>query len=274
MAENIQIISGSQARLAARLCNFVKGGHFLLLPHQNWLDTNLRETVRSLTNCWVDIIGYASKRGNADYNHRLSMLRCESVKEWVKNYSDKIDFHVPDARGERESGGDENNNDGYWRAVEIYVYGFRPPGPRPKRPANRVMRIVKREFFKTDAMNFANDKDPLAEGLDSLLGRWGLKPLELDEMKGSREVSEFPQSYGVNKVIQNTKITVSAVSTSTVTVTETTMLYEWGMPEPNVTIIKNYQPTIWGDARPVQTRSETVSRASAKDLDGIIPPNP
>lgn len=134
------------------------------------------------------------------------------------------------------------------------------------------MRIVKREFMQTETINVHNEKDPSADALDLLLNLAGLKPMDIyDESKGSREVSEFPQSYRVNKVTQNTKVTVSLVYTSTVTVTQTTIRYEWGTPEPNVTIIKNYQPTIFGDERPVQTKNATVSRDSAKDL---IPPNP
>lgn len=269
--KDIEIITGTPAKLAVRLCNFVTKGDFLLYSHQNWLDTNMQPIVRSLTNCWIDINGFASKRGNADYNYRLSKRRCESVKEWISNYSDKIDFHVPNARGETQSGTDESNDDGNWRAVEIYVYGFRPPGPRPQRPVNRVMRIVKRQFIQTDTTNVHNEKEPLADAVDLLLNLSGLKSMDNDESKGLRQVSEFPQSYQVNKVTQNTKVTVSAVSTSTVTVTETTILYVWGIPEPNVTIIKNYQPTIFGDARPLTTRNKTVARASATDL---YPPNP
>ncbi len=83
MAKDIEIITGTQAKLAVRLCNFVTKGDFLLISHQNWLDTNLQPTIRSLTTCWIDITGYASKRGNANYNYSLSKRRCESVEKWV-----------------------------------------------------------------------------------------------------------------------------------------------------------------------------------------------
>ena len=60
MAEDIQLITGTNARSAARLCNFETAKSYLLLSHQDWLDYQLAPIIRELQNPWVDLFGYAS----------------------------------------------------------------------------------------------------------------------------------------------------------------------------------------------------------------------
>ncbi len=142
MADDIQVISGTEAAIAARLCNFVTAKSFLLQSHMDWLDQNVLPVIQSLVNPWVDLYGYASRTGNFEFNRQLSFQRCESVKSWVGNYSERTNFQIEWAKGESESGPDESNNDGYWRAVEIYVFGQpHPPAPDIPTPGPTEFRI-------------------------------------------------------------------------------------------------------------------------------------
>lgn len=131
MAEDVQVITGTPATIAARLCNFVTAQSFLLRSHENWLDSSVRPAVSRLDGPWIDLLGYASRLGSADFNRKLSFRRCEAAKAWISEYSDRSNFEIVWAKGEEESGPEEENNDGYWRAVEVYVYGTERPRPTP-----------------------------------------------------------------------------------------------------------------------------------------------
>jgi hypothetical protein len=132
MALDIQPITGTPAKVATRLCNFVTADSSLLRTHQEWLDANLRPIALSLHRPWVDLLGYASRRGDFEFNRQLSFRRCQAVKSWIGQYSDRLSFQIEWAKGESESDSTEENDDGYWRAVEVYVYGgFSPKPPAP-----------------------------------------------------------------------------------------------------------------------------------------------
>lgn len=144
MAKDVVPLTGSPigtapSRAAARLCNFATNSSDTLIEHQKWLGKTLNETVRSMSHTWIEIIGFASKRGNPQYNLELSNKRCKSVEAFIKFIAEQVDpslvnriSYVHSApKGEELSEGGENNNDGYWRAVEVYVFATKPP-PRPK----------------------------------------------------------------------------------------------------------------------------------------------
>ena len=57
----------------------------------------------------------------------LSIERGKSVRRWVENYSNSINWNIQVGRGSADTVTDPDNNDGCWRAVDIYVYGYRPP---------------------------------------------------------------------------------------------------------------------------------------------------
>jgi hypothetical protein len=131
---DVMPISGSGAKAAGRLCNFVTSKSFLLLSHQEFLDTQVASAIRSFQNPWVEIRGYASRIGNASFNQRLSERRVESVKARIEQYTNKVNFKVSVGYGESQSGEDELDNSGYYRAVEVLVFGSRPPTPQPPKP--------------------------------------------------------------------------------------------------------------------------------------------
>lgn len=156
MVANIMPISGSDARAAARLCNFPTGHAGLLPDHITWLDTTVAPLVKAVPDSWVNIIGYASHlRFAGDHAHshvlneRLSFDRCESVRKRVTTYGAPVQFPKEWGKGDSESTGGIDNNDGYWRAVDVYVYGNlpapppppRPPAPPPSVPSSTKFRI-------------------------------------------------------------------------------------------------------------------------------------
>jgi hypothetical protein len=136
MVADVMPITGSAARAAARLCNFFTGHAILLQPHIAWLDNTVAPLVRAVPNSWVDIIGYASHLGHRAFNLRLSFNRCESVRKQILTYGTPVTFPQEWGKGDSESTGAADNNDGYWRAVDVYVYGKLPaPPPRPQPPS-------------------------------------------------------------------------------------------------------------------------------------------
>ena len=148
MAFDVQPINGTLARVAARLCNFRTGEAGLLPSHIAWLDSTLAPVVRALPTPWVDIIGYASHLGNEAFNLRLSFDRCKLVRRRVQTYSPKVTFPVEWGKGEAVSTGGPDDNAGFWRAVEVFAYGYRQ-APKPVPPAQAYDRKVRLHFRST-----------------------------------------------------------------------------------------------------------------------------
>ena len=132
MAKNVQAVTGTPALIGARLSNIPTAKSTLLPAHLAWLDTQAIPLVKTKIAPWIDIIGYASRKGDTAYNQQLSFQRCEAVKSHIRLRLGQAEFNVENARGESESLGGDKNDDGYWRAVEVYVFGFQPLKPIAK----------------------------------------------------------------------------------------------------------------------------------------------
>lgn len=125
-------LPSSTARVGIRLCNFATG-HALLRPlHEAVLDGMVKPLVAETPDSWVGILGYASHLGHAAFNKRLSYHRCESVRKRIVTYSDTVKFPAEWGLGDSQSTGAADNNDGYWRAVDVHV--FYPSSVQPPRP--------------------------------------------------------------------------------------------------------------------------------------------
>lgn len=144
MANDVQTITGTRALIGARLSNIPTAKSTLLQAHLAWLDTQAIPLVKTKTAPWIDIIGYASRKGDTAFNQQLSFQRCEAVKSHIRLRLGQAEFNVENAKGEAESLGDEKNDDGYWRAVEVYVFGFQPVNPVAKpapAPGSRQFKV-------------------------------------------------------------------------------------------------------------------------------------
>ncbi|MGK9234101.1 hypothetical protein KXS07_17510 [Inquilinus limosus] len=129
--ESVVIVAGTRAIRTVRLCNFETGRSYLLREHMDFLDRQVRPLLRSLKGSWVDLIGFASHRGGEGFNQSLSDQRCRKVQDYLRAL-DNVNFQTVRGVGESLSGSDgEADNSGWWRAVEVNVYGSRPPRPEP-----------------------------------------------------------------------------------------------------------------------------------------------
>lgn len=134
MAEDIQRITGTSAKVAARLCNFPTGRADLLRAHIDFLDKEVATVIRGMQGPWVDLFGYASRVGDAAFNMALSEHRINAVKQRISRYANQVNFQIQKGLGETESGPNERDNSGIWRAVDVYVYAHKPPPPKPVPP--------------------------------------------------------------------------------------------------------------------------------------------
>jgi hypothetical protein len=126
-------IPGQPLRVAARLCNFKTNDSNLWPEHKTWLRDKVVPIVRDPQGVWIDVLAYASARGKAKSNKTLSDRRREAVIEFLKKESGNPNLPVNrnHAFGEEESGPDENDNSGYFRAVDVYAYGGQMPSIVP-----------------------------------------------------------------------------------------------------------------------------------------------
>lgn len=145
MADDVQRISGTSAKSAARLCNFVTNDSKLLTSHIQYLDTEVATVIKDMIGPWVDLFGYASRRGNPAFNTVLSNQRLKAVKDRIATYAPNVNFQQQTGYGDSESGPDASDNSGYYRAVEVLVYATKPP-PRPKPVAPKPIESTKFEI--------------------------------------------------------------------------------------------------------------------------------
>ena len=198
MAADVEPITGTPAKVAFRLCNFATRKAELLKSHELWLDATIAPVVRSFQTPYVNIIGYASRLGDVKFNLDLSRRRSENVKRRIAGYSSKTVFPLALGKGEAECGAEGRDNDGYWRAVDVYVYGAKapdPPAPRPlPNPDTRLVvmqqiadahNMKRRGEWGRRTPNYQDmDKD---WDYDSLVihhsGNWGYKdPTEIEDL--------------------------------------------------------------------------------------------
>jgi hypothetical protein len=282
MALDVQRISGTYAKAAARLCNFATGEAFLLLAHQEYLDTEVRNVIRTMPTPWIDLFGYASRIGDTTFNLGLSTRRINAVKARIAEYANQVNFQTTVGYGETQSGPNERNNDGYYRAVEVYVYANKPAPPRPPTPKPILRRIVFRSFEKSEAKQDIPSPNPdvqkdaindlLKLGLAAAQGKLTAEGLLGKEV--SRRVSVFPSDFRVNKVFSNTERSFESYPGGSTTSESTELTYEWGPPMPFVIIQTRFQITLWETPRPAQNETKQVPRRQAESTPLIAPPDP
>ena len=123
---------GTPTEVAARLIDFPTKNTVMTFNHKQCLLDEFVKIIYDRPNCWIDLRGYASKLGQASTNKELSIRRCKNVKDFLiaelRNRGRNIhdNFKIQEGVGEEHSTGGERDNDQWWRAVEIYVYGSKP----------------------------------------------------------------------------------------------------------------------------------------------------
>ena len=124
----------SDFRDGARLCNFPTAKATIRSSHVGWVSDKVEPLFRQLRKCTIDLIGHASPRGGDTFNLGLSQRRLDAVQALLQDRADKsstkVEFRKAQAKGETEAvgfGEKEESNSGAFRAVEVQVFGSRPP---------------------------------------------------------------------------------------------------------------------------------------------------
>ena len=148
MADDVQRVTGTTAKSAARLCNFVTSDANLLTLHIKYLDTEVAPVIKGMVGPWVDLFGYASRKGNPAFNAVLSNQRLKAVKDRIATYAQNVNFQQQVGYGDSASGPDASDNSGYYRAVDVLVYATKPPprvvpvAPKPAEATKFEIRVV------------------------------------------------------------------------------------------------------------------------------------
>jgi hypothetical protein len=281
MAEDVQRISGTNAKAAARLCNFKTGKSFLLTGHQDYLDDEVRAVIRTMQKPFVDLFGYASRAGDGAFNMALSGQRMNAVKARISEYANQVEFRTLTPYGETQSGPNERNDDGYYRAVEVYVYAEKPPTPKPPKPKHFLRRFVFRSFSKdklTTDRPSGGQPDIQKDAINDLL-KLGVA-LAKGQLEGqfgpetSHRVEGILADHKVNKVIVDRKRTLDQFVGGD-RVTETTnVTYQWGPPLRHVIVETKFE-FVW-NGKQHSSSHETVSltRKQAETNSLTNPPDP
>lgn len=150
--------------VGARLFDFATGSATLLPGHRDWIRDYFVPKLKQCPNAWVDFIGFASRRGDANLNLRLSQQRIQHVETYIKSLHPGIKINLRIPRGENAAEEDntaDGDNWGYYRAVLIRWYGVplpipapdRPPPPPPVKPEWRTRKPPKGWWVITDVSN-------------------------------------------------------------------------------------------------------------------------
>ncbi len=155
------VIHNTRVLKAARLVNFPTNTATLQQAHRNWIINELIPAIHQSPNPWIDLYGYASKKGSQQHNLMLSRSRTEAVKKCIgdnlgplnKSIDEIININVGFGENDplnlnRESEVDDSS---YWRSVEVFMFGskprvLQPPHNHPPTPSisanNFEIRVV------------------------------------------------------------------------------------------------------------------------------------
>ncbi|MDR3493045.1 MAG: hypothetical protein P4L82_00440 [Ancalomicrobiaceae bacterium] len=130
--------------VGARLTQFATGSAELLPAHKDWIDKYFIPKMRANPNAWIDLIGSASRTGNAAKNLDLSGRRIDAVANYITTKYPGMRINLKIKQGDTDAASfkiEAANNDGFWRAVLIRWYGVQlapsevpdyPPEPEEK----------------------------------------------------------------------------------------------------------------------------------------------
>jgi hypothetical protein len=121
-----------------RLCNFARGSSEPLSSHKTYIQGDLAKLTSNFGTTWVQLTGYASALGDADRNRSLSEARLQKVRLEILKINSAANFILGQGVGEDESGSDQQDDSGYYRAVKIACFRSKPNvDPPPPPPENR-----------------------------------------------------------------------------------------------------------------------------------------
>lgn len=132
----VQVIDAtfsSNARFRKRLIDFDTGSSNLEGQHEAWLRQSMN-IAKTNSGFHLRLFGFSSRLGDANFNRALSMARMNAVLSFLQRIDQRClsSVEIWEAHGSADSGGPRNNNDPYWRAVEVHLFiGAIEPTPVP-----------------------------------------------------------------------------------------------------------------------------------------------
>lgn len=181
-------------------------------PHIQWLQSDVKDLLNSRNGCWVDLIGHASKLGNADHNFELSRRRTHRVADLIlqtlTNKNTDIFHSMP--RGSSGSGSVACDNSARYRSVEVLIYGPEAPKPAPRTVTDQRVQSRKTEEVKTIT------HEPGEPGLNSgrLKAVWAIKSILEQTAKEKKRIEAHPLEQGDPDFGSETSRTVVSVDHS------------------------------------------------------------
>jgi len=180
--------------LASTLVDFETDKADPRIPHTQWLQGDVKDLLNSRSGCWVDLIGHASKLGNADYNFELSRRRTHRVADLIlqtlTNKNTDIFHSMP--RGSAGSGTAARDNSAKYRSVEVLIYG--PEAPKPTPPVVTDQRVQSRKTVKVVEVTH----EPGEPGLNSgrLKAVWAIKSILEQSAAEKKRIEAHPLEQG------------------------------------------------------------------------------
>jgi len=162
--------------------------------HIQWLQGDVKNLLNSRSGCWVDLIGHASKLGNAEHNFELSSRRTHRVADLIlltlTNKNTDIFHSMP--RGSSGSGSVARDNSARYRSVEVLIYG--PEAPKPTPPTVTDQRVQSRKTEKTVEVTH----EPGEPGLNSgrLKAVWAIKSILEQTAAEKKRIEAHPLEQG------------------------------------------------------------------------------
>lgn len=163
--------------------------------HVAWLQDDIKNLLNSRSGCWVDLIGHASKLGNADYNFELSRRRTHNVADAIlqslTNKNTEIFHSMP--QGSSGSGSVKGDNSARYRSVEVLVYG--PEAPKPTPPATVTeQRVESRQTVQETEVMHEPSEPGLNEGFAKL--PWAIQKTIEQTAAANKRIAEHPLEQG------------------------------------------------------------------------------
>lgn len=121
----------------ARFVAFATGSATPLQAHKAWIRDHFAPKMKQHPGAWIDLLGYASRKGNADLNMRLSQQRLQAIESEIRACHPGIRINLRIPQGESSAENDtipDGNDDAYWRAVLVRWYGVPLDIPVPRYP--------------------------------------------------------------------------------------------------------------------------------------------
>lgn len=160
--------------------------------HVQWLQGDVRNLLNSTKDCWVNLIGHASRLGPDDYNFDLSWRRTQRVADLMLqtlSNKDTTIFHSKPT-GSSESGSVKRDNSPQYRSVEVLI--FAPDVPYFLDPSKTILeqRVDTRQTVLVKEVTHEPSEPGFNDGIYKL--PWAIRNSWKQSSAENQRVSDHP----------------------------------------------------------------------------------